>query len=112
MAASGVYAPNLAGCNAEWRNVFSDLISHYDWPESLSVIVDKLSNGLQLDIADGLTLYKLPEIDSIVHLALLSIQARFGMKAFFNMNVHMNQTNISTANMKKVALTSFAGTSI
>mgnify|MGYP001467126429 CR=1 FL=1 len=96
MAASGVYAPNLAGCNAEWRNVFSDLISHYDWPESLSVIVDKLSNGLQLDIADGLTLYKLPEIDALGHLALLSKQARFGKKAFFNMNVHINQTNICT----------------
>tara|TARA_B100001996_G_scaffold182713_2_gene139618 strand:+ start:1887 stop:3101 length:1215 start_codon:yes stop_codon:yes gene_type:complete len=96
MAASGVYTPNLAGCNAEWRNIFSDLISDYEWPESLSLIIDKLSKGLQLDVSDGLTLYNLPEIDALGHLAHLSKEARFGKKAFFNMNVHINQTNICT----------------
>lgn len=96
MAASGVYTPNLAGCNAEWRNNFSDLISKYEWPDSLSEIVVKLSKGLQLDINDGIVLYELPELDALGLLANLSKEARFGKMAFFNMNVHINQTNICT----------------
>ena len=65
-----------------------------DWSESLQGIVDKILDDEVLTKQDGLTLFSEPNLFELGQLALLHKKAMFGERAYFNSNVHINQTNI------------------
>ena len=85
-----------AGCNSDWKQRFAELVAEYNWPESINSVTTKIANEERLDFDDGIILYNSSDLDAIGHLADLSKQSRFGLHAFFNLNVHINQTNICT----------------
>ncbi len=84
------------GEEPNWQATLASSLSHDYWPEDLSEIVDKLSNNIPLSIDDGMFLFQYRDLDIIGHLAETVKRARFGNKVFFNVNVHINQTNICT----------------
>ena len=65
-----------------------------DWSESLQGIVDKILDDEVLTKQDGLSLFSEPNLFELGQLALLHKKAMFGERAYFNSNVHINQTNI------------------
>jgi aminodeoxyfutalosine synthase len=65
-----------------------------DWSESLQRIVDKILDDKPLTKQDGISLFSEPNLFELGQLALLHKQAMFGERAYFNSNVHINQTNI------------------
>ena len=85
----------LAGEHADWPNrLASALASTTGWSEALKPLVAKLAANEPLSVQDGLTLYHHPDLNEIGALAHVVRTARFGNQAFFNSNVHINQTNI------------------
>ena len=85
-----------AGEFSDWRDKLSKSLLAEIWPDDLQTIVAKLANGKSLNREDGHVLFKSKELDSIGSIANIIKQSRFGDKAFFNVNVHINQTNICT----------------
>ncbi len=79
-----------------WQGSLARLLSQENWPEDLNEIVDKLSNNIPLSLDDGKLLFHYKDLDVIGHLAGIVKHARYGNKVFFNVNVHINQTNICT----------------
>jgi len=86
--------PELAGCDENWVENLSGLLSNYNWSNSLGNIVNKLSVGERLSISDGHMLFSHANLIELGQLANLAKLARFGKNVFFNSNVHINQTNI------------------
>jgi aminodeoxyfutalosine synthase len=85
-----------AGENADWQQSLAIELSKRNWPPEFSKIVDKLSTGTELNHDDGVWLFESKDLDTIGLLANLVKSSRFGKRAFFNVNVHINQTNICT----------------
>ena len=79
-----------------WQSTLSDLLSQDNWPEDLAHIIDKLSQNIPLSLDDGKFLFHYSNLDIVGHLAAIVKRARFANKVFFNVNVHINQTNICT----------------
>ena len=86
--------PLLADRDPEWRQVLKSNLRQMDWSESLQGIVDKILDDEVLTKQDGLTLFSEPNLFELGQLALLHKKAMFGERAYFNSNVHINQTNI------------------
>ncbi len=86
--------PRLAGCDEDWVENLTGLLSNHNWSETLQPIVGKLRSGERLTIADGHLLYSHKSLHEVGQLASLVKLARFGHNVFFNSNVHINQTNI------------------
>ena len=86
--------PLLADRDPEWRQVLKSNLRQIDWSESLQGIVDKILDDEVLTKQDGLTLFSEPNLFELGQLALLHKKAMFGERAYFNSNVHINQTNI------------------
>ena len=84
----------LADRDPEWRQVLKSNLRQIDWSESLQAIVDKILDDVVLTKQDGLTLFSEPNLFELGQLALLHKKAMFGERAYFNSNVHINQTNI------------------
>lgn len=84
----------LADRDPEWRQVLKSNLRQIDWSESLQGIVDKILDDEVLTKQDGLTLFSEPNLFELGQLALLHKKAMFGERAYFNSNVHINQTNI------------------
>ena len=61
---------------------------------SLRPIAEKIANGVRLSVDDGLVLYRHPNLTEVGRLAHCVRVARFDDYAFFNSNVHVNQTNV------------------
>ena len=84
-----------AGSNIDWNERLPSLVGEIDtWSPSIRSIVEKVANGVRLTVDDGLILYRhsnLPEVGRLAHCVRV---ARFDDYAFFNSNVHVNQTNI------------------
>ena len=80
--------------NKDWRERLKASISHIKWSESLQPIVDKIMTNMQLDVEDGCVLFETNNLNELGHLANLHKIAMFGNNAYFNSNVHINQTNI------------------
>jgi aminodeoxyfutalosine synthase len=80
--------------NKDWRERLKASISHIKWSESLQPIVDKIMTNIQLDVEDGCVLFETNNLNELGHLANLHKIAMFGNNAYFNSNVHINQTNI------------------
>ncbi|MBB69829.1 MAG: aminofutalosine synthase MqnE [Euryarchaeota archaeon] len=81
---------------SNWQGTLARLLSQENWPEDLNEIVEKLSNNIPLSLDDGKFLFQYRDLDVIGHLAGIVKHARYGNKVFFNVNVHINQTNICT----------------
>ena len=84
----------LAGEQHNWLEQLRELLSQRRWSEALQPLADKLARNQPLSLEDGLTLYNHVDLNEVGALANLVRQSRFGSKAFFNSNVHINQTNI------------------
>lgn len=84
----------MADRDPEWRQVLKSNLRQIDWSESLQGIVDKILDDEVLTKQDGLTLFSEPNLFELGQLALLHKKAMFGERAYFNSNVHINQTNI------------------
>ena len=84
----------LADRDPEWRQGLKSNLRQMDWSESLQGIVDKILDDEVLTKQDGLSLFSEPNLFELGQLALLHKKAMFGERAYFNSNVHINQTNI------------------
>ena len=85
-----------AGEFSGWREKLSSSLLAEQWPDELQSIVTKLANGVSLNREDGHILFNSKNFDSIGSIANIIKYSRFGDRAFFNVNVHINQTNICT----------------
>ena len=84
-----------AGSNPEWKSLLPKLVGGLDtWSEKIQPIAAKVSKGHRLTLADGLVLFEHPNLSEVGRLANCVRSARFGSNAFFNSNVHVNQTNV------------------
>ncbi|MEC7989214.1 MAG: CofH family radical SAM protein [Candidatus Thermoplasmatota archaeon] len=86
--------PPLAGEHHNWLEQLRESLSRRRWSEALQPLADKLARNQPLSLKDGLILYNHVDLNEVGALANLVRQSRFGSKAFFNSNVHINQTNI------------------
>ena len=80
--------------NKDWKDRLKTSIRQFQWSESLQLIVDKILDDEQLDVTDGCNLFETKNLNELGHLANLHKIAMFGNNAYFNSNVHINQTNI------------------
>ena len=85
-----------AGEIADWQVSLNAKLYAQSWPKEFHEIVEKLANGVPLSFDDGVKLFKSKDLNTIGSLANHVKHARFGKNAFFNVNVHINQTNICT----------------
>ncbi len=70
---------------------------------ALEPIAEKLASGQRLDFADGLALYRSPDILAIGWLANQVRERLHGDLAFFNVNRHINPTNVCVASCRLCA---------
>ena len=84
----------LAGEHHDWAQRLESSLEQQHWSSALNPIASKLAANLPLALEDGLVLYHHPDVNEVGALANVVRQSRFGSKAFFNSNVHINQTNI------------------
>ena len=84
-----------AGSNQDWQQRLTESLQQSSrWSEAIQPLVTKLAAGKSLSLEDGLTLYNHPNLSEVGRLAHEVRTARFDDKAFFNSNVHVNQTNV------------------
>ncbi len=90
-----------AGSSSNWREKLPDLIGEIStWNKDIQPLVRKVSQGIRLSLQDGMFLYSYPNLSEIGRLSNCVRTARFGKYAFFNSNVHVNQTNICVLSCK------------
>jgi aminodeoxyfutalosine synthase len=63
-------------------------------------IADKVREGVPLDLDDGVFLYAYPDLLALGALANERREALHGDKTFFNVNFHINPTNVCVADCK------------
>ncbi len=71
--------------------------------ERLKPIADKVLAGERLSFDDGLALYRSPDLLAIGWLANSVREKRYGDTCFFNINRHINPTNVCVAHCKLCA---------
>ena len=84
----------IADRDPEWRITLKNSLRDEQWSNSLQIVVDKIINDETLTHEDGLRLFSEPNLFDLGRLAHLHKEAMYGRKAYFNSNVHINQTNI------------------
>lgn len=87
---------NLAGMYPDWLNRLSEELTSRTWPIEFEPIVEKLIDGVPLSREDGRFLFNTSRLDILGEIANKVKQSKFGNKIFFNVNVHINHTNICT----------------
>ena len=85
-----------AGEFADWQYSLRQRLAAVAWPKEFDEIVEKLSTGIPLSLQDGVMLFNSKDLNTIGSLASHVKQSRFGNNVYFNVNVHVNQTNICT----------------
>ena len=84
-----------AGSNIDWKENLPSLVGDLSsWSERIRPIAEKVANGQRLTLSDGLLLYAHPNLSEVGRLSNCVRTARFDSYAFFNSNVHVNQTNV------------------
>ena len=84
-----------AGSNIDWKENLPTLVGDLSsWSERIRPIAEKVANGQRLTLSDGLLLYAHPNLSEVGRLSNCVRTARFDSYAFFNSNVHVNQTNV------------------
>src|SRR5882672_2327642 len=71
--------------------------------ERLKPIADKVLAGERLNFEDGVALYRSPDLLAIGWLANSVREKRYGNTCFFNVNRHINPTNVCVAHCKLCA---------
>ena len=89
-----VSTPSQADRQPDWEARLKHSLLGESWSPSLNTIVQKILDDIDLDVDDGIVLFQEPNLFEVGKLALLHKQAMFGDRAYFNSNVHINQTNI------------------
>ena len=89
-----VYPAPLAGEHHDWLDRLHSELGLHVWSPVMAPIAEKLGKNIPLSVEDGLVLYHHPDLHEVGALANIVRKARFGLKTFFNSNVHINQTNI------------------
>ena len=84
----------LAGEHASWLLRLEQKLSETIWSKNIQPIAEKLAANVSLDVHDGMVLYNHADLHEVGALAHAVREARFGQQAFFNSNVHINQTNM------------------
>ena len=84
----------IADRDPVWRTNLKNSLRDEQWSNSLQIVVDKIINDESLNHEDGLRLFSEPNLFDLGRLAHLHKEAMYGQKAYFNSNVHINQTNI------------------
>jgi aminodeoxyfutalosine synthase len=85
----------LAGEAEDWlQHLSAELADSSAWSANLRGLVEKLRSNTPLNLEDGMTLYRHQNLPELGALADAVRRARFGRQAFFNSNVHINQTNV------------------
>jgi len=83
------------GLSDDWlQRRASTLKSMLTEDEILNPIIDDLIKGQRLSVIQGLALLKHPNLNAILQIADLDKKSRYGQNIFFNVNIHVNQTNI------------------
>ena len=85
---------SLAGCLKDWQQRLANSLQPELWSDSITPIAEKVALGERLSIEDGLVLFEHPNLNEVGRLADFVRKARFENFAFFNSNVHVNQTNV------------------
>lgn len=62
--------------------------------KDLQPIVEKVQQGIRLDASDGLTMLRSHDLVTLGQLASVKKQSHSGNKAFYNVNRHLNLTNV------------------
>ncbi len=104
-----IEAPALATRNGDTPNVSA--IPHSSSPAdyldigsitdtALRPIAEKIARGQRLDFADGMTLWNSRDIFAIGHIANAVRQAMHGRLAYYNINRHINYSNICALSCK------------
>jgi len=70
---------------------------------NLKAIADKVLAGERLSFDDGVTLYKTPDLLAVGWLANYVREKRHGNVAYYNVNRHINPTNVCVAHCKLCA---------
>ena len=84
-----------AGSDVNWReNLSAEVGDLSSWSASIRPLAQKVANGERLSLEDGLLLYAHPNLSEVGRLSNCVRTSRFGRYAFFNSNVHVNQTNV------------------
>ncbi len=65
-----------------------------------ATIADKVRNGVDLDADDGVFLYRYPDLLAVGALANEQRERLHGDQTFFNVNFHINPTNVCEADCK------------
>ena len=89
-----VSTPSQADRRPDWKVRLKRSLQEESWSPSLNTIVQKILDDIELDVDDGTVLFQEPNLFEVGKLALLHKQAMFEDRAYFNSNVHINQTNI------------------
>lgn len=85
----------LAGSNGDWaKRLTGALLPLSGWSNSIQDIVQRVMDGLHLSLDDGVRLFEHPDLHEVGRLAHHVRTSRFGNHAYFNSNVHINQTNV------------------
>src|SRR6202040_4230292 len=71
--------------------------------ERLKPVADKVLAGERLNFEDGVALYRSPDLLAIGWLANSVREKRYGNTCFFNVNRHINPTNVCVAHCKLCA---------
>jgi aminodeoxyfutalosine synthase len=87
---------SMAGSDTDWKERLSKSIREHSWSDELQGIVTNIAAGVSLTMEEGFLLFEHHDIDELFKLAKLAKESRFDNQAFFNVNVHINQTNICT----------------
>ena len=83
-----------AGCNQDWQERLTNSLEQIQWSESITPIANKIASGERLSIDEGLILFQHHDLNEVGRLADYVRKSRFDNFAFFNSNVHVNQTNV------------------
>jgi len=84
-----------AGSQVKWKENLPELVGELSsWSEMIRPLAQKVAQGQRLSLDDGLLLYSHPNLSEVGRLSNCVRVARFGSYAFFNSNVHVNQTNV------------------
>lgn len=84
-----------AGSQVKWKENLPELVGELSsWSEIIRPLAQKVAQGQRLSLDDGLLLYSHPNLSEVGRLSNCVRVARFGSYAFFNSNVHVNQTNV------------------
>ncbi|MDG1552794.1 MAG: CofH family radical SAM protein, partial [Candidatus Poseidonia sp.] len=83
------------GSNGDWaKRLTGALLPISGWSNSIQDIVQRVMDGVHLSLDDGVRLFEHPDLHEVGRLAHHVRTSRFGNHAYFNSNVHINQTNV------------------